>query len=172
MIAEVPRAMFVFGHLGFGSVLARPWRHRAVRWALLLGMLLPDIIDKPLYYARLSDVFSCTRTIGHTGLLAVALLLAGLLMTRRRWLAALAIGMLTHLVLDCLMDAVVGSHDGSAARAALWPVLGVHYARIYMPSVAVHIHRLVSLPVFVTEVAGALLLAWELMRKPAGGSMR
>ena len=112
--------MFVFGHLGFGSVLARPWRHRAVRWALLLGMLLPDIVDKPLYYARVSDIFSCTRTIGHTGLLAVVLLLAGLL-RRRRWLAALALGMLTHLLLDCLMDAVVGSHDGSAVRAEYLP---------------------------------------------------
>ena len=118
--------MFVFGHLGFGSVLAHPWRDRGARWALLLGMLLPDIIDKPLYYARLSDVFSCTRTVGHTGLLALALLVAGLL-GRRRTLAALATGMFTHLLLDCVMDVVVGSTDRSAIRAALWPFLGVDF---------------------------------------------
>jgi hypothetical protein len=158
--------MFVFGHLGFGSVLAHPWRDRAGRWALLLGMLLPDIIDKPLYYARLSDVFSCTRTVGHTGLLALVLLLAGML-SRRRALAALAVGMTTHIILDCVMDAVVGSPESSALRAAVWPLMGVDFARVYLPSLTVHVERLVSMPILVTEVAGALLLAWEFRRRPS-----
>ena len=158
--------MFVFGHLGFGSVLAHPWRDRGARWALLLGMLLPDIIDKPLYYARLSDVFSCTRTVGHTGLLALALLLDGLL-GKRRALAALAIGMLTHLLLDCVMDVVVGSTDGSAIRAALWPFLGVDFARVYLASMTVHVERLLNLPILLTEIAGGLLLIWEFRRRPA-----
>jgi hypothetical protein len=158
--------MFVFGHLGFGSVLARPWRDRAGRWALLVGMLLPDLIDKPLYYARLSDIFSCTRTVGHTGLLALVLLLAGVLF-RRRAMAALAIGMTTHVILDCVMDAVVGSPESSALRAAAWPLMGTHFARVYLPSLTVHVERLMNLPILVTEVTGALLLVWELRRRPA-----
>ncbi len=158
--------MFVFGHLGFGSVLARPWRDRASRWALLAGMLLPDIIDKPLYYARLSDLFSCTRTVGHTGLLALTLLLAGLIW-KRRALAAVAIGMTTHVILDCVMDAFVGNSESSALRAAVWPLMGTHFAHVYLPSLTVHVERLVNVPILVTEIAGAVLLVLEYRRRPA-----
>ncbi|MEO8482534.1 MAG: metal-dependent hydrolase [Acidobacteriota bacterium] len=156
--------MFVFGHLGFGSVLARPWRDRAGRWALLAGMLLPDVIDKPLYYARLSEFFSCTRTVGHTGLLVLVVLLTGV-MSRRQVLVALAIGMATHLILDCVMDVIVGGSESSAMRAAVWPLMGTPFARVYMSSVSVHIEHLVNLPIFVTEAVGAVLLVWELRRR-------
>lgn len=158
--------MFVFGHLGFGSVLARPWRGRMGRWALLTGMLLPDLIDKPLYYARLSEFFSCTRTVGHTGLFALALLLAGLL-SKRRAPVALALGVTTHVVLDCAMDALLGSPESSALRAAVWPLMGTHFARVYLPSLSVHVERLLNVPILVTEIAGALLLIRELRgRRP------
>jgi len=159
--------MFVFGHLGFGSVLARPWRDRGGRWALLAGMLLPDVIDKPLYYARLSEFFSCTRTAGHTGLLVLAVLLAGVL-TKRRAIVALSIGMLTHVILDCFMDALLSSPDGSALRAAVWPLMGTHFARVYLPSVSVHLDRLINVPILVTETVGAILLIWEFLRRPSG----
>jgi hypothetical protein len=42
--------MFFFGHLGVGATLVRPWKERLpFRW-VLLGAVLPDLIDKPLYY--------------------------------------------------------------------------------------------------------------------------
>ena len=45
--------MFALGHLGIGKKLAaRPFRHfsPAERRAFFVGALLPDLIDKPLYY--------------------------------------------------------------------------------------------------------------------------
>ena len=43
--------MFVLGHLGIGSWLAaRRVRADSIAW-LLFGAVLPDLIDKPLYYA-------------------------------------------------------------------------------------------------------------------------
>jgi hypothetical protein len=153
--------MFVLGHLGFGSVLARPWRATVSRWPLLAGMLVPDLIDKPLYYARLSDVFSCTRTVGHTALLVAAVLIVGV-MTKRGAILAIGIGMATHILLDCAMDLALRSPDSSAIHAALFPFLGPQFARVYLPSVSVHIERLANLPILLTEVTGAALLAWEL----------
>jgi hypothetical protein len=154
--------MFVFGHLGFGSALARPWRDRFSRPALLAGMLLPDVIDKPLYYARLSPFFSCTRTFGHTGLLIVVILLAGLAW-RRRAVAALAVGMITHVILDCALDATAGG-ESSAFRAAAWPLMGVNFSAVYFSSVTEHAWRLVNIPIVVTEIIGAGLLWWEAKR--------
>ena len=45
--------MFFFGHLGAGSRLASPFSKGLPRGLLLLGTLLPDLIDKPLFYGLL-----------------------------------------------------------------------------------------------------------------------
>ena len=42
--------MFVFGHLGIGYKLASPWSRRLSKRLILLGTVLPDLIDKPVYY--------------------------------------------------------------------------------------------------------------------------
>ena len=44
--------MFIFGHLGIGSKMVYPWRKQITRGALLVGTVLPDLIDKPLYYGE------------------------------------------------------------------------------------------------------------------------
>ena len=66
--------MFVFGHIGIGRALVRPWQARLPAVPLILGMLLPDIIDKPLYYSRIWPFIARFRTFGHTGLLLLVLL--------------------------------------------------------------------------------------------------
>jgi len=66
------------------------------------------------------------------------------------------------------MDAVLSSPDGSALRAAVWPLMGTHFARVYLPSVSVHLDRLINVPILVTETVGAILLIWEFLRRPSG----
>src|SRR4051812_43545813 len=104
--------MFVFGHLGIGSKLATPWAQGLPRRWLLVGTLLPDLIDKPLYYGLSFatgksgtdlGLISGTRTFGHTALFLVLLAL-GSIIRRSRILAALALGTATHLLIDNFGD--------------------------------------------------------------------
>jgi inner membrane protein len=70
---------------------------------LLLGALLPDIIDKPLGYIFFRDELGSGRTIAHTLLFVVVITLAGLLVYRlqhKNWLLVISAGTLAHLVLD------------------------------------------------------------------------
>ena len=152
--------MFLLGHIGVGRTIARRGTARHSFWVMTAGMLLPDIIDKPLYYLFASDVITCTRTFGHTGLLTAAMLLSG------RWrrsnvLTGLGIGMATHLALDCLLDG--RNWDGSAWRALTWPVSD--FAYVYSPTVIAHLSRLIATPIIVSEVIGGLLLIAEWRRR-------
>src|SRR5262245_37964080 len=131
--------MFVLGHLGIGSwIAARRVRAEQLGW-LLLGTLLPDLIDQPLYYAlslatgrhgRELGLISGTRTFGHTLLLVAAL---WLLLPRRAG-TPLALGMITHLVLDELGDLLgiyfpaLGTHAlPGTLNAILFPLLGPRF---------------------------------------------
>lgn len=127
---------------------------------LAAGMLLPDIIDKPLYYLHLSPVFSCTRTVGHTGLL-VAVVLGLAAVQRSSLLWAVGLGLATHVVLDNVFDAVVGAGLGSAWIAAVWPLDGWAFYRVTR-TIAEHAGMLLSTPTIVCEVVGLALLGWDM----------
>jgi hypothetical protein len=153
--------MFVLGHIGIGRRLVG-FRGRALpTLPLLLGTLLPDLIDKPLYYLHLSRVVSCTRTFGHTGLL-LALVLGLAYLRRSKALLALGLGMATHVALDCLLDFLT-SDSRSALIAFAWPLLDLHFATVDM-SVLDHLRRLFTLPVMVSELIGLGLILWEYSR--------
>ena len=154
-------SMFILGHLGIGRTLASPWKRRLPLWPLLAGTLLPDVIDKPLYFLRLSDVFACTRTFGHTGLF-VAVLFSCAALTRSRSTAAVAVGASTQLVLDLFID-LFNSGPSGELLALWWPLLGP-----FMPndssSFFNHLGSVWSAPVVVSEIAGLFLLglsAWQ-----------
>jgi hypothetical protein len=148
--------MFVFGHIGIGRKLVSPWSRDLPRVPLIVGMLLPDLIDKPLYYAGVWDYVSCTRTFGHTGLLLVFLLIAGYFARSQAWLA-LGCGVATHLLLDCLMD---GFGAKSTWIALTWPILYRDFAHYYL-SVPGHVQSLLVGPVVVAEIVGLALIAWD-----------
>jgi hypothetical protein len=156
--------MFVFGHVGVGRALLARWRDRLPAVPLIVGMLLPDVIDKPLYYSRLWAFVSCTRTFGHTGLLLAALVAAAYAW-RSRPLAALSAGMATHLLLDCAFDWPPFGPNSSAWIALAWPGYSRDFALFYFPSIATHAARLLSSTTIVGEAAGLLLLGWELWRR-------
>jgi len=154
--------MIFFGHLGIGSALTRPFRrpdpYRAWRW-LLLGTVLSDLIDKPLYYGlsfatglKGADLgLICgTRTFGHTLLLALAFAALGL-GRRSGPLIALAMGLLTHLALDAVFD----PHPGYL----LWPLT----AFPVMPFKNLHDHvaSWANVRLLIAEGVGAAWLLFE-----------
>lgn len=107
--------MFILGHLVIGSRFANPFtfkkttnpifepNQKRLRNALLIGLLLPDLIDKPLYYGFLKDhsigMVVSTRTFGHTLLLCLTVALSAKIF-RSRVLTFLAWGCGIHLFLD------------------------------------------------------------------------
>jgi hypothetical protein len=159
------RSMFVFGHIGFGRLLVGSRGRAMPAVPLLVGMLLPDLIDKPLYYADISSFVSCTRTFGHTGLFVAAVLILAAV-RRSSGLLALGLGMATHLGLDCAMD-VLSPDVQSALTALAWPFRSPRFAVVNM-SIADHLKRLLVPPVMITELAGLAILVWEYRRwRPA-----
>jgi inner membrane protein len=81
---------------------------------LLLGSMLPDLIDKPLGYLYLNS----GRTISHTllfGLLSLAPLIYFHKPGQRRWLVALSVGVFAHLFFDEMWSQPV---------VLFWPIYG------------------------------------------------
>ena len=126
--------MLLFGHLGLGSNIVSPLAKGLPRRPLLLGTLLPDLIDKPLYYGMLflfrnldlaQDLTQSpgaqlplvhgTRSFGHTALFVLILTFAAIL-KRSRILAALSLGVSSHLLIDSFSN-----ENFHLASSLLWP---------------------------------------------------
>jgi len=179
--------MIFFGHLGFGLQIAKPlFRHdelkkkRAVGF-LLLGCVLPDLIDKPLYHglswitgksgAELG-LISTTRTFGHT------LVFLFLLFVLARWrkspaLLMIAVGTATHLFVDHVGDtighAIFGSpfptqydeHGISLNIVGLfWPFLGNRFPVFPFEHIMQHFDFFRRPHIAVGEVLGLIFL-WK-----------
>ena len=159
--------MFVLGHIGIGRQLVMRWSDRLPGIPLALGMLLPDIIDKPLYYSRISPLISCTRTIGHTGLLLLVLLGCACAF-RSRVLAAIVIGASTHSVLDCVLELSATGQAGSAWIALAWPLISREFTTYYV-EIPGHVAGLSAWPVLSWEAVGGMMIVWELWRRRVRG---
>ena len=121
--------------------------------ALLAGSLLPDIVDK-LGYLVFRDLFTASRTIGHSLVFSLVLLLAGWLLHRRgtSWLIVLSLASLGHLVLDEMWQQL---------GTLFWPLLGWGFDRLeleeWFPTLWL---RLGNIKVLVPELVGvAIILA-------------
>jgi hypothetical protein len=168
--------VFALGHGGIGLWAAKAVDRDPPLKSLLLGTLLPDLIDKPLYYGlswatgrggAALGVIAGTRTFGHTILLTAAVCAAGAA-RRSRALTAVSLGMATHLALDVLTDACV--HRGEfSLRAYAWPLLGWRFPAY--PYGGLHEHLATGLSPFLlgAEALGAALLLreWLRRRRPA-----
>lgn len=169
----------MFGHLGIGSKMVYPWRQQIPRAALLLGTVLPDLIDKPLYYGWVlfagrasaqQSLISGSRTFGHTLLLLVVVALFALI-KRSRVAAALAIGIATHDLIDLVGDQIqlvmgwtqpVQGPEG--INAFLWPLLGWHFP-LSVSSLGEHLGQIASPWILCGEVTGLCLLLWDYRRR-------
>jgi len=163
--------VFVLGHVGIGVALAAPRLSpdgRTVRF-LVLGTVLPDLIDKPLYYALSLatgkagadlGLISSTRSFGHTLLFCLLLYLA----LPRRFGVPLAAGMIAHLFLDEMGDlfAIFWARPGpprtgpATAAAILFPLLGFHFPVSPFSSASEHVRALVDPYTLLGEGVGAV----------------
>lgn len=159
--------MLLFGHTGItlgAAWVARGLARRALPGtlasprrlpygALLVGSLLPDMVDK-LGYLAFRDLFTASRTIGHTLVFSLALLVAGWFLHRRgpSWLLVLSLASLGHLALDEMWQ---------APGTLFWPLLGWGFDRLeleeWFPTLWL---RLGNMKVLVPELVGvAIILA-------------
>ncbi len=121
---------------------------------LLLGSLLPDLIDKPLGHLLFRETFSTGRIFGHTSLFLLVISLAGLWLYRRKkktWLLVLSFGTFTHLVFDQMW---------LTPGTLLWPLFGWEFEKLvldhWLRSTLVGL--LTEPGVYVPEIIGAIVL--------------
>lgn len=167
--------MFFFGHLGIGSKMAYPWRDQLPRIALLVGTTLPDLIDKPVYYtvaavigrdAASQSLISGTRTFAHTLIFLILIVLIAYL-RKSRVMAALAVGVATHYLIDVLGDEIqlrlsliTPGTGPDGFQALLWPLLGWGFPTSTTTMVG-HGTQIINPWVLMGEVAGILILLWD-----------
>lgn len=123
---------------------------------LLIGSLLPDIIDKPVGQYLFSDTISNGRIFSHTVLFTAIIALIGLYLYRIRdsvSLLVLAFGSFVHLILDEMW---------LAPQTLLWPALGSSFDRVDLSGWALGMLRaLFSEPsVWIPELIGLATLIW------------
>lgn len=85
---------------------------------ILLGAILPDLVDKPLGHILLPDILANGRTFLHTLLFLVITILAALIIYRQKramWGVYIAFGVLTHFIMDFMWCDPV---------TFLWPLYG------------------------------------------------
>jgi hypothetical protein len=104
--------MLLFAHVGLTLAAGRMFRRTNLAF-LVLGSMLPDIIDKPLSHL-LYGTMGMGRIYAHT-LLFLLLISALALYLRDGRLASLSGGVLSHLILDSMWASPV---------ILLWPLLG------------------------------------------------
>ena len=156
--------MFLVAHLGFtaapGALVAGWWGENRgfaskapdLRW-LLLGTVLPDVVDKAVGQVFFKSYFENGRIFAHTFILALLMFVAGTYEWKRRGdsrILLLAFGVASHLVLDRIWI---------EPSTALWPSLGPFVRHPSMQTLLEQIRESLADPYFwVTEVGGAALL--------------
>lgn len=148
----------IFWHVG-GAVLLARWVFRDPAMdlrVLVLGAVLPDLIDKPIGSVVFTSYYDTGRIYAHTLLFAAVVLAAVMLLTsrgsatRKRWMA-LPIGVLLHLLLDMPID----------AETLWWPVLGLEFPSFAEGALVDLVAYLLKSPwVVLQEVAGAAYLVY------------
>lgn len=152
------------GSGGLFSWFARLSRRLDLRM-LLVGSLLPDIIDKSLGHILLREYLSSGRTYAHTLLFAVLITFGGLFLryrTGKTWLLVLSFGTFVHLMLDEMWL----QHWRATI---LWPLYGFEFPRADLTDWTSNMwDALLHNPaVYIPELIGAvviILLLWVLIR--------
>lgn len=134
---------------------------------LLVGSVLPDIVDKPLGLILMGDLFGSGRTAAHTAIFAAAVLLASLvLLWRRRTGLGLVLfyGVAVHFILDEMWR---------QPNVLWWPWQGWSFPHTHPPHLSKWLtgwlNQLATPHYYVPEVIGLLILAWfawRLIRRP------
>ena len=121
---------------------------------LLIGSLLPDIIDKPLGQFFFRETFSNGRIFCHTLPFLILITLAGYYLYRNRrktWLFVLSFGTFIHLIQDQMW---------LTHKTLLWPIYGLAVEKIDLTHWMQNIfYELRTDPeLYVPEIVGAMIL--------------
>jgi len=131
---------------------------------LLVGSMLPDIIDKPVGQLLFRETFGNGRIFSHSLLFSVLIALPGLYLYRRyhkSWLAGLAAGSFMHLLLDQMWQ---------TPRTLFWPFQGLAFERVDLTDWFGNLFKAVvnDPSVYIPELIGLVVLAvfgWVLVRR-------
>ncbi|HEY4341565.1 MAG TPA: metal-dependent hydrolase [Steroidobacteraceae bacterium] len=159
--------MFPLAHLGIGSALTRVCPVKLpFRW-VLFGTLLPDLIDKPVFfllghYFHQAGWDAGKRGIAHT-LLFFALLAAISQVRKSPTLWAITAGTATHLILDVISKSTEGSATAlGSLRVLIWPLAGWSF-----PTLS---HGMHGIEILIFEVLGLGLLILQFVLISQGRS--
>lgn len=124
--------------------------------SLLIGSLLPDIIDKPVGLGICKDRFSNGRIFSHTLLFPTILANIGRLIHRhyaKTWGFSLALGAFAHLILDRMWR---------EPTTLFWPLFGLRFKKVDISNWLFNILRgLFTDPaMYRPEIIGAMMLLW------------
>lgn len=164
--------MIFFGHLGVTTGVIKTYEKIAYKnkelnnetsldyRAVLIGSILPDIIDKPIGAFLFRSTFHNSRIFGHTLLFSVIVILIGLyIMCKYKKNSILLLGICTsiHLILDSMwlyLDIL------------FWPYFGWKFpARTEGNWVQSDIIRLVTDPsYYLPELIGFMIIAYYFIR--------
>jgi hypothetical protein len=142
--------MFPLAHLGIGSAVTRlcPARLQC-RW-VLLGTVLPDLIDKPVFF-WVGEAGK--RGFAHT-LLFLALLAIVSASRKSPALWAVTAGTATHLALDVISKSTEGSATAvGSLRVLFWPLAGWSF-----PTLS---HGMHGMQIWFFELLGLALLVLQ-----------
>ena len=133
---------------------------------LLVGSMLPDIIDKPIGIYLFRETFSSGRIFSHTLLFLILVTVAGLLIRKysgKTWGLTLSFGVLLHLILDQMWN---------TPKTLFWPIFGIAFERMdptyWLGNI---LQALLKEPeVYVPEIIGLIVFiwfVWELLHRRA-----
>jgi len=143
-----------------GASPKMPWLTRLGSYVdirlLLVGSLVPDIIDKPVGAYILKEAFSNGRIFSHTLLFLILITVAGWYLYqyhRQKWLLILSFGTFAHLVLDRMWE---------TPQTLLWPLFGFAFPLVeltyWLPRL---FQSLFTNPdVYIPELVGAAVIVW------------
>lgn len=159
LAASALTAGFAGGKKGIPASITTWWQtlssYLDIR-VLLVGSMLPDIIDKPIGLAFFWDTFRSGRIYAHTLLFTIILGVSGLLIYRsckKTWMLALAAGSFMHLVLDEMWRMPV---------TLLWPALGFTFEKVDLENILGYYFEVLfhDPSIFIPELIGFSVLLW------------
>lgn len=138
------------------SWFARLSRYLDIR-LLVIGSLLPDLIDKPVGLCLFRQTFENGRIYSHTLLFLILISAAGLILKLRfgqRWMLALAAGVFTHLIFDEMW---------MQPGTLFWPFSGWGFEQIVLTGgfIGNMFSAMFTEPkIIITEAIGLFILLW------------
>lgn len=154
--------MIFFGHIGITTGVFKVCEntgkrnkdiHRGYDFRyVILGSILPDIIDKPIGAWLLRSTFHNSRIIGHTLLFSILLIMCGLyrrFKKGRKDMLLVGAGCIVHLILDSMW-----LYRGTL----LWPLYGLKFPeRAEGNWLNMSLERLIQDPFYYLSEAGGFV---------------